>query len=506
MRKTLMSIYLILTTLSSNAQYLDESFADNGVLNMPHDTYAYGGNDQLTAIAQDRQGFIYATGLGYKLIKFDINGKVDSSFLQYGRFEGLPYKTYQTPYDIELQTDGKILIAGVLGEVVNNTTGSDIVVIRLNVDGTYDSSFNGTGIVRLDISGAGKDYCNKITLQSDGKILLCGNIKSSDSGIVVRLNSDGILDKGFGQGGIVKNQFGDYQDDELDYIAVRPDKKIIVYGSTKQNGIKKEVLIQYTSSGVLDNSFGNNGIVIHEISGANPNPSDMALLPNGKVLTLNRFVFGNGSMVRYNVDGSIDTSFGKQGIAFITSDIGDVRPRQLEIDANNIIHIGGSIATANTEDYFYQRYLANGNVDSSYSPSGIVTSLSNNSDRINDMILQKDNKVLVAGYSRVDLSTRQYGMIRYSLFPTSVHHFKNVVREKFLVYPNPGSDKNINVLVPAKGVLKLYNSIGSLIWTENINAGEQRLNLPSDIPSGIYSIQFLNSKNSSADIVRLMIE
>jgi uncharacterized delta-60 repeat protein len=133
-----------------------------------------------------------------------------------------------------------------------------------------DTSFNGTGFVVHDnASGANSDdYGHSIYVDSNGKIYVTGdswNSSRKDDMVIWVYNSDGSLDNTFGNNGIVvhHNAAGGNSDDRGYSIYVDNNGKIYVTG-VSYNGRNEDMVIwKYNIDGSLDNTFGNNGIVVH---------------------------------------------------------------------------------------------------------------------------------------------------------------------------------------------------------------------------------------------------
>ena len=129
----------------------------------------------------------------------------------------------------------------------------------------------------------------------------------------MRLNANGTLDTTFGTSGWVNTPVGSLNDNYY-AIAVEPSGSIAITGTSQiANSYQLFGLVQYTSSGALDTTFNGTGIVLTQINGSiNAYPAAMALESDGKI-----FVAGNvdsqGTLVRFNTNGSIDTTFGTSG-------------------------------------------------------------------------------------------------------------------------------------------------------------------------------------------------
>lgn len=135
-------------------------------------------------------------------------------------------------YGVAIQNDGKIIVAGYS---TSGITGKDFSVIRYNSDGSLDNSFGINGIVSTDLLIGSEDIAYSVALQTDGKIVLagfCDNGSNKDAALV-RYNSNGLLDNTFGTNGIVLTDFENLQQDEIKTVKIHAlTGKIVVGGSS----------------------------------------------------------------------------------------------------------------------------------------------------------------------------------------------------------------------------------------------------------------------------------
>jgi uncharacterized delta-60 repeat protein len=251
-----------------------------------------GFNSNVTSIAQQADGKILIGGsfTNYNgvtknsIIRLNTDGSNDTTFNTGTGVGGLVYS-------IELQTDGKILVGGLFSSF-NGVTEYNI--IRLNADGSKDTTFNtGTGI-------GGNVFL--IKQQPNGKILIGGPFDSyngTTENCIIRLNSDGTKDVTFNTG----TGF----DLAVETIALQADGKILVGGDfTTYIGITENNIIRLNSDGTKDTTF-NAG------SGFIGNVYTIKQLSDGKILVGGAFTTFNGvtenRIIRLNTDGSKDTSF-----------------------------------------------------------------------------------------------------------------------------------------------------------------------------------------------------
>jgi uncharacterized delta-60 repeat protein len=192
---------------------------------------------------------------------------------------------------ISIQSDGKILVGG---DFTTFTGATENRLIRLNTDGSKDTSFNiGTGF---------NAQVRSISIQSDGKIMVGGEFTTftgATQNRLIRLNSDGSKDTTFNIG----SGFGDY----VNSVAIQSDGKVLVGGGfTTFTGSSQNNLIRLNSDGSRDTSF-NIG------TGFNSEVGSIEIQSDGKVLAGGNFTTFTGStqrkLIRLNSDGSKDTSF-----------------------------------------------------------------------------------------------------------------------------------------------------------------------------------------------------
>ena len=194
-----------------------------------------------------------------------------------------------------IQLDGKIIHAG----TYTSWNGTSVPrIVRLNADGTRDSSF----VTNLGTSGV-----NAILIQPDGKIILAGNLPSingTPTNQVVRLNLDGTLDSSFNlnrgtaANGVVRR------------AALQPDGKIVVTGTfTNYNNVTAYRIIRLNSDGTIDTTFNSNvgsGIAANTFAA-------IVAQDNNKIVISGNFATFNGvtvpRIVRLNSDGTIDSGF-----------------------------------------------------------------------------------------------------------------------------------------------------------------------------------------------------
>ncbi len=249
------------------------------------------------------------------LIKLKPDGMPDPGFGDQGI---LKYKFGRStaPLAMAVQQDGKYLVSGL---AIIDSFDIDWLVARFYPDGTLDSTFNHKGFTHYNFLTR-EDIPFSILIQDDGKIFMtgCAGVFPKANFAFLRLNQDGSLDQSFGDNGSLQTDFQDNQDVAYSSV-ILPDGRFIASGTAKDSVTNLDfALAQYTADGKPDLSFGNNGKITYDLMGPVDYGLYMIRQADGKylvcgvnnILTRNSYV-----VVRFNVDGSIDQSFGKNGIA-----------------------------------------------------------------------------------------------------------------------------------------------------------------------------------------------
>ncbi|MEP6466856.1 MAG: T9SS type A sorting domain-containing protein [Parafilimonas sp.] len=270
-----------------------------------------------------------------------------------------------------------------------------ITVGRLNADGSVDSAFGTNGTITTN---AGEN-CHDIAIQPDGKILITGG--TGIAFITLRYMADGTPDKSFGNNGSVVTVFDNGSPKLANANIVQPDGKIVVAGGDNQ----KIMLARYNPDGSLDETFGKNGEVISNITNINPlnKAYDMAIQPDGKLVltgtTGNEFGNVNTIILRYMTDGSFDTTFGDKGITIRALKYNSFASSIALQKDNKILISGYDITDGVNAHFLVERYNTEGSIDTSFGDSGYQVTAMDQSDGTSGLIIQNDSKIVLAGFA-----------------------------------------------------------------------------------------------------------
>ncbi len=258
----------------------------------------------------------------FALMRINTDGSPDTSFGNGGTvLTTIEFSDRQA--QLALQPDGKILLSGVSA---SNTTYSNFTIVRYNTNGSLDTSFNNTGYATVDINGSSFDESFNLTLQTDGKIILVGRTAQLPGTpdlhfdlAVMRFTTNGTPDMTFNGTGILTIDTSG-ADEVGQSVIVQPDGKILIGGSRSTNN-SQGVLIRLNPNGSFDSSFGNGGMIINPVGSNMVNDiSTLALQSDGKILA-----GGTLSIARYNTNGTLDVGFARYGVANTGIEIGKIK-------------------------------------------------------------------------------------------------------------------------------------------------------------------------------------
>jgi len=260
---------------------LDNTFGTGGIV-----TTNFAGNsfDYIEAVALQPDGKIVAAGslfngssFLFALARYNTNGTLDDTFGTGGRVTTSFTNVDDLARAMVLQPDGKIIVAG--------EADTDIVVARYNSNGTLDTTFDGDGkaITSIGLFDAAYD----VALQPDGKIVIAGEAGDGNNSdfVAARYESTGSLDLTFDGDGIVTTPIGS-SNEIATAISLQSNGKIIVGGFSFNGGNDDFALVRYNSNGMLDSSFGTGGKVTTDFSSSNDYALALTIQAGSRVIVV----------------------------------------------------------------------------------------------------------------------------------------------------------------------------------------------------------------------------
>lgn len=333
-----------------------------------------------------------AAGGDFLVARFLPNGAPDTEFGTSGVVRA-DFGGDETATALLLQPDGRILVGGNA-----TTTGSNLLLARYLADGKPDPSFGTGGVVHSDYQG-GTESLDDLALQPDGKIVLVGSTRSLQpfaNILVARLHSDGSFDANFLGYGMRVDGISDTN--YANMAAIQPDGNIVVAGLAASWGTAKvggTLLIRYTAAGERDISFGDGGL-IWKIQQGYPSYSGILILSDGKLIATGGTIAFGAFLDRYTPNGQPDASFGSTGRVYLES-------QQAQVIAAPTQSLGGSIVALGIRglpdqtDFVVARFTPAGALDASFGNSGIVATGLSGTEVSRGLALQRDGKIVAVG-------------------------------------------------------------------------------------------------------------
>ncbi|SFN12011.1 delta-60 repeat domain-containing protein/Por secretion system C-terminal sorting domain-containing protein [Chryseobacterium oleae] len=500
-------------------------------------------------------GIMFSTDLFSQTVSVDntygfVSGRIEYPLIQNNetyQSESI-YQTQFAPYLAVNNTDfsGRVLDKNVNSDVI----GSNFKIKKYNAEGKLELTYgnNGYSVATCDwsIHGnfrnktlysnhngenivAGLGYPNNLDAYRLGKFSLDGNTFTdlgtasflvnstfevldikvlADNSVfmylgfqdfkfgIIKFNSQGVLDTSFNGSGMkvyTQNRPGDYTS------SVITDSNNNFYFTTsnynKDERIHDIFVRKINSDGSIDTSFGTNGI---SMQAPEPNkgftPKSIGITQDNKILVLVKaYAPARNLLMRLNSNGSLDTSFGQNGYKTLTG-IEYFNSRSMKI-INNKIYLVGDNNKNGTSNYtpMIAKLDINGNLDTSLNGTGILTqTIYNNYDaNLKDIILQPTtNKLLVFGETNTPsgkLTKFVFRLIDQEFLGTD----DKVNKKEFLnIYPNPAKDVinfNENTLVKANEVYNIYDLTGKEVLKGKVNES-MKINV-SYLPKGVYILK-----------------
>lgn len=422
-------------------------YTTNGVL----DTTFTGGGEVFTRIASSSSSFYNSTGsaiaqqasgvngspppkflvagsyydgtYSYQaVLRYTTNGTLDTSFNSVGYVTNPIISTPTTEvYGTGLNVEGfgisprKITVTGYEAEGTNIY----ISIARYTSAGALDTTF-GTGssgktIVTIPNVGFAVTASANAMTENSSDYVVVGNegvYNGSSEFFALGFNSSsGLVDTTFGTNGILLADVSDAPGAYAAGVALQADGKIVaagaaplVYSYASNVTTQRFALARYNVDGSLDTNFGSGGKILASI-GSNDVADAVAIQPDGKIVALASSYVGGQyeyGLMRFNSDGSADTSFGNNGAVSALIGQGGDQPRTLQLQPDGKILAGGAAQDASSEDHFcVARFTTNGTLDSTFGASGVVITAfgAPSVDQVYGVGVQSNGRIVASGYT-----------------------------------------------------------------------------------------------------------
>jgi uncharacterized delta-60 repeat protein len=356
-------------------------------------------------------GEVRADGLSdfdFLLARYTPDGSLDPTFGTNG-FVVTEFGESASALTLAIQGDGKLVAAG----------GSHLA--RYHPNGSLDGTFGAGG----KVSSAPLSI-QALAIQGDGKLVAAGSANSDLA--VARFNPDGSLDASFAANGLATLAIGPFLDTARD-LAIQGDGKLVAAGVTfNHDGLQANasdfLLARFDPGGSPDPGFGAAGVVTTDFDGATAHARGLAIQGDGKLVAVGHFQPGltqetaDFAVARYQDDGSLDPSFGTNGLVTTDFEEGPDFGRAVAIQSDGKPVVAGSAFVSVTpsldqQQFALTRYDAQGSLDTSFGDGGkVVTVFPNATTDASAVSLQGDGKIVAAGRARSGL-----GLARYLVHP-----------------------------------------------------------------------------------------
>lgn len=402
----------------------DSTFGTNGKVATP--IGAAGVLDKAFGVAAQADGKIVMVGRSgndFAVVRYNADGTLDTNAdgdpaTHFGT-DGIVTTTlgndagaFDEAHALAIQPDGKIVVVGLATNEFFDGD-EDFGVVRYNTDGTLDTTFSGDGIAFADNNF---DQAWAVDIQEDAvpanrKIVVAGKTGAIPNSMVARFHPDGTLDTSFTDTdastppGVVETEIGaGTENDEFHGVALQADGKVVTAGFVDapfpDTGNHQFAVVRYNTNGTLDTAtdadpathFDTDGIAITPISSAgqfqeNDEANAVVIQSDGKIVAAGKaqvglsvgFAIDRFALVRYNTNGSLDSTFSGDGkvMTSVSPIFRASRAFDLELQADGKLVAAGvaedRAATATSLDFGLARYNTNGTLDMTFNGDGKLT-------------------------------------------------------------------------------------------------------------------------------------
>jgi uncharacterized delta-60 repeat protein len=297
---------------------------------------------------------------------------------------------------VAVQPDGKVVVVG--------SGGGGMAVARLARDGSLDPSFTGDGQRVIGPVGQGASAYD-VAIAPDGAIFVVGSTHGPGGDqadlLLVKLNPNGSFATNFHFDGVVKSDFQNFVGDIGYSVALAPDGGVVVAGRSGA----EHLLVRYEPDGSLDSTFGEGGAVVDSREDPRSGYRDVAIQPDGKIVV----VGFPQALTRYTASGSLDETFANGGSFSGLSHSADT----LEVDSASRIVLGG-ITTQN--DFRLSRFSPDGVPDGDFNRNAnhmVWDPRSNFGAGLHDLAIDSAGRIVATGFLNLTTHNARGVVVRW---------------------------------------------------------------------------------------------
>ncbi len=498
---------------------LDSIFGINGI------STKFKGTDisvRQVAVQKDGKIVVFA-GCNYCnpefiLYRYNVNGLPDSTFGVNGMVNwsnNAAQKYYSgNASSLVLLDNGKILVAGYYLYQVDPTLPNaqyEFALGRFNSNGTRDSTFGINGRVHSQIGERHEAYGKTLAIQADEKIIVGGYMYKTGgyTNCLVRYHSDGKIDSSFGLYGIAEMPIGGY----ISSIAIQKDGRILFMGNDSKNNSTFISLARFNNNGTIDKTFDNDGLVTTSLGVMGDISGNMLTLQSdGKIFITGYAILETDkksshiALVRYNVNGSLDNTFDKDGIVLTQIDSNRSSASSIVIQSDRKIVISGNTTISTTSYPCLIRYNSDGSLDSTFDFDGKVVVPVEFRAGSSSVVLQSDNKIVIAS-TEINNRDIMLFLARYNNRDHSTINSSDIQLIELSIYPNPMNNQStIQTSINLQNAsLLIFNIYGQLVSKRDNLYGNEVDFFRDNLSNGMYFINLLMGSRIISNVLKIVI-
>lgn len=522
--KYIYALFLVLITTISTAQDIDSYefiIAELDERKLSGKNIIIDNENNIYVIGDTRPDELPSPDWRFFVTKYLPNADIDTSFGVDGFFTYNFEEGTASASDLLVLPNGKIMVIGNIRFVDNTDVLSKIFIARLNPEGTFDTDFNTVGYTILD------DYynsdSNKMIMTSENKILIAGGISTEEEQsnlAFIKLNLDGSYDTTFGTDGIqlIDTSSYYYQGDNdlfstIEDFTIQADGSMMAVATTGNNYL----VAKFTPELILDTTFGNGeGLFEYNSSmqgysdGYNYRPRNLFVNDDGTMYifyirncdftTCNAGDASNSHLqiAKIHQDGTLDTSFAEDGIFYNGKIYGGA---EVHITADQEI----TIAYVIPHNFRLKKIDSQGNLVSTLSGSSVWISANHSLTarelRPTSIIAHPvDDEIMIIGWR----SGAEFGqlLIFGNLSLISILGVDDVVStDQVKAYPNPSKDRFfLEGTFSNNTKVQVIDALGKVVFEKNITAFDKQIDL-NEQPKGIYFIK-IEGQTTSLKVIK----